>query len=87
LLQLRNVFFGLSLAFASLAGVPLRIEQVNELMRAMNNPKITRRATRRKAKVIPIDGWLRDAPISAAEVPAFGRPAALCQISEPGIPT
>ena len=50
--QILQVFFGLSLAFASLAGAPLRIEQVNELMRAMNQPKITR-----KAKVIPIDTW------------------------------
>lgn len=52
MVQIRNVFFGLSLAFASLAGAPLRIEQVNELMRAMNQPKVTR-----TAKVIPIDSW------------------------------
>jgi hypothetical protein len=52
MLQLRQLLFGLSLAFASLAGAPLRIEQVNELMRAMNRPKITR-----KAKIIPIDRW------------------------------
>jgi hypothetical protein len=56
MLQLRQLLFGLSLAFASLAGAPLRIEQVNELMRAMNRPQIARKATR-KAKIIPIDQW------------------------------
>ncbi len=40
----------ISLALASLAGATLRIEQVGELMRAMNRPRITR-----KAKIIPID--------------------------------
>jgi hypothetical protein len=50
--HIRHLLFGLSLAFASMAGAPLRIEQVNELMRAMTRPKITR-----QAKIIPIDQW------------------------------
>jgi hypothetical protein len=52
MLPLRQILFVLTLAFASMAGAPLRIEQVNELMRAMNRPKITR-----QAKIIPIDQW------------------------------
>jgi hypothetical protein len=56
MLQLRHLLFGLSLAFASLAGAPLRIEQVNELMRAMHRPRIARKVTH-KAKIIPIDRW------------------------------
>jgi hypothetical protein len=50
--NLNQILFVLTLAWASMAGAPLRIEQVNELMHAMNRPKITR-----KAKIIPIDRW------------------------------
>jgi len=63
--QLRQLLFGISLAFASLAGAPLRIEQVNELMRAMNRPKITR-----QAKIIPIDQWKRTAGMSCVSRPS-----------------
>jgi hypothetical protein len=52
MIQLRQLLFCLTLAFASMAGAPLRIEQVNELMQAMNRPKATR-----QAKIIPIDRW------------------------------
>jgi hypothetical protein len=38
--RLRDVFFCVVLAAASAAGMPMRANEVEELMRAMNQPKL-----------------------------------------------
>ncbi|HVV46454.1 MAG TPA: hypothetical protein VHC72_14675 [Bryobacteraceae bacterium] len=38
--RLRDVFFCIVLAAASAAGMPMRADEVEELMRAMNQPKV-----------------------------------------------
>jgi hypothetical protein len=38
--RLRNVLFCIVLALASSAGVPMRADEVEELMQAMNQPKV-----------------------------------------------
>ena len=38
--RFRNIFFCLTLALASIANVPMRPEEVEELLRSMNKPKV-----------------------------------------------
>ena len=38
--RLRDVFFCIVLALASASGVPMRADEVQELMQAMNQPKV-----------------------------------------------
>lgn len=38
--RLRDVFFCIVLALASASGVPMRADEVEELMHAMNQPKV-----------------------------------------------
>lgn len=38
--RLRDVFFCIVLALSSVAGVPMRADEVQELMSAMNQPKL-----------------------------------------------
>jgi hypothetical protein len=38
--KLRNLLLCLTLAMSSLAGVPMRAEEIEELLRAVNQPRI-----------------------------------------------